>query len=426
MAGSDPTAGTVKRRSLALEVFLAMVAVALLSVGVAGLIARNNAEAAFIEYLNQMPMGRGMAENAAVNGLADEGSGGGGVTSPGGPADAGQHMGAGRQRMLSGAEQTFVASLERSLLTGAVAAFLIAAMAGLALAYYLMRPLERLTVAARVLASGDLSHRVEVTGSREVERLGGAFNEMAQSLAHAEELRRRLVADVAHELRNPIAALRAQAEGMAEGVLEADAAQLASIAEDTRYLSTLVADLQELSLADAGQLRYDLAPLDLSELACREVALLEQAAAGASVTLSCRAGGPFVVMADEARLRQVLRNLLYNALRHAQGGEVEVVLEAMDASGGRGAGAQQAPGTSGARRVRLEVRDTGEGIPEKDLPHVFERFYRADSARARATGGSGIGLAITRRIVEDLRGSVFAANRDGGGAIVGFELPLES
>jgi two-component system sensor histidine kinase BaeS len=238
-----------------------------------------------------------------------------------------------------------------------------------------------------------------------VRELGEAFNEMAAELATSEDLRRRMVADVAHELRNPVASLRAQAEGIAEGVLPADPERLASLADDTRYLSRLVGDLQELSAAEAGQLRYEMQSLDLSAVACAE---LERTAARdhGGVELRCDAGESLMVEADEGRIAQVMRNLLDNALRHTETGTVTVSC-ARDGD-----------------RARVEVRDTGEGIPEADLPYVFERFYRADGARARDTGGSGIGLAVSRRIVEDHRGAVFARNADGGGAVVGFTLPL--
>jgi two-component system sensor histidine kinase BaeS len=218
-------------------------------------------------------------------------------------------------------------------------------------------------------------------------------------------LRRRLVADVAHELRTPITSLRAQAEGIAEGVLSADPDRLASLAEDTKQLSRLVDDLQELSAADAGHLNYRMEPTDLAE-----VARVESARAGtrarAGVEVACECAGPLLIEGDEDRLAQVLRNLLDNALRHTDAGRVTVRCSVADG------------------HATVEVADTGEGIPAADLPYVFERFYRADAARARDTGGSGIGLAVSRRIVEDHGGDVFARNGDSGGAVVGFHVPL--
>jgi two-component system sensor histidine kinase BaeS len=364
------------RRSLLTYAFLAMVVVALLSVGVAGLITRSEASAAFGTYLQSLPagMGRGM-------------------------------MGAGG--MMGAPEQAFLASVNKGILLGALIAIGLAAVVAGAGAYYLTRSLQRLTVAAQTVAGGDLEHRVDTGGPVEVNRLGQAFNEMAASLSSSEELRRRLVADVAHELRNPVTSLRAQAEGIAEGVLAPDRERLASLAEDTKQLSRLVDDLQELSAADAGHLTYEMAPVSLAGVIDAEVVRARRRA-GTGVAIETDCGEQLTVMGDQGRVAQVLRNLLDNAIRHTDQGEIRVSCSQVAGS------------------ALVEVADTGEGIPDADVPYIFERFYRADAARARDTGGSGIGLAVCRRIVEDHGGSVFARNRDGGGAVVGFRLPLAS
>jgi len=360
------------RRSLRFYTFLAMVAVALLSVVFAGLIIRAEASSAFGEYLQTLPAGMG--------------------------------MGQGRHLMMGAAEQTFLAAVDRGIWIAALAAMALAALVALGGAYYLSRPLKKLTEAAQTLAAGDLGHRVSTGGPAEVSRLADAFNDMASSLAEAEDLRQRLVADVAHELRTPVASLRAQAEGIAEGVLAPDAARLASLVEDTAHLSRLVKDLQELSAADAGSLSYRMEPLAVGSLIDSEVARARtRAREGVAVVSVCTDG--VTVLGDEGRLSQVLRNLLDNALRHTDQGQVRVTCRA-----------------EGPVAV-VEVEDTGEGIPEADLPYVFERFYRADAARARDTGGSGIGLAISRRIVEDHGGRVFARRSESGGAVVGFTVP---
>ena len=355
------------------QFFLGILIVALGAVLAVGLITRRVFGRAFQTYLESLPQAQG--------------------------------MGMGRRMMLGAAEQTFLASVDRGVLIGAIVAVLITAIAALVLARYFTRPLARLEEGALELAAGDLSHRVDVAGPSEVASVADAFNQMADSLEEAEELRRRLVADVAHELRNPIAAARAQAEGMAEGVLPAEPTRLDSLVEDLEHLSALVDDLQELAVAEAGRLSYDLVDLDLAAIVRREA---ERAAAGAPAGVTVLASGadaPAPVCGDERRLSQVLRNLLSNALRHTPDGSIEVALGRADGF------------------VEVRVMDTGEGIPAEDLPYVFERFYRADAARTSDTGGAGLGLAITRRIVLDHGGTVFAESVPGEGATVGFRLP---
>ena len=314
----------------------------------------------------------------------------------------------GTVQRIGAAEQAFLDASDQGLVLAALLAAVIAAMAAVFLARYLAGPLAKLTSAAQALAAGDLEHRVEVEGPAEVERLADAFNEMAASLEEGESLRRRLVADVAHELRNPVAALRAQTEGMAEGVLATDDARLTSIQEDVAHLSRLVDDLQELSAAEAGRMQYLRGRIDLAALVAREVERASlQVAAGVEVELSLPEGS-VSVEADERRVAQVLRNLLGNAARHTTAGAISVSVR-----------------ERGFEAV-VEVSDSGEGIPEEDLPYIFERFYRADSSRSAASGGAGIGLAISRMIVVDHGGDVFVSSAPGKGTTIGFTLPLDA
>jgi signal transduction histidine kinase len=300
----------------------------------------------------------------------------------------------------------------------AAVAVVIAGVVALLLARYLTRPISRLEHAAKELAGGDLSHRVDTAGPAEVAALGRAFNHMADSLSQAEELRRRMVSDVSHELRNPIAAARAQAEGMADGVLAVSPARLGSLVQDLEHLTALVDDLQVLSLAEAGRLPYDLQPLDLSALVAQECERA-RGLAGPGVRVDSESPAkPVVVTGDAVRLSEVLRNLLSNALRHTSAGSVTVTVGVTGGVIGSVTG-----GVTGGE-VEVRVIDTGEGIADEDLTLVFERFYRADAARAADTGGAGLGLAISRRIVQDHGGSVFAEHNPAGGAIVGFRLPL--
>lgn len=366
----------MRRSSLGAQVFLSILGVSLGTALMVAVFARWALSAAFDNYLASLP---------------------GGTTATGRP-----RMG---RMMLGAAEQTFIASMDRSAMSAAVVAILFAIVVALLLAAYLARPLRRLEGAAQRLAAGDLSHRVAVDGPLEVAALGDAFNEMADSLEKAEDLRRRLVADVAHELRNPLAAARGQAEGMADGVLPVDDARLASLVEDIEHLSALVDDLQELAVAEAGRLRYEMKPVDLGILAYGEVERARGLVAS-GVELSIHgASVPALVVGDERRLLQVVRNLLSNAARHTSEGSIEISVARV------------------GDRIRFTITDTGEGITPADLPYVFERFYRADEARAAYSGGAGLGLAISRTIVRDHGGDVFAESTPGKGTSIGFELP---
>ena len=367
----------MKRLSLRLQVFLSIVGASLATTVIAGLFARTALSTAFDAYLGSMA------------------------------TDATQGMGRGRgmgRMLLGSAEQVFVSSVDRGIYLAAVFAVAVGVIVAILLAAYLARPLRRLETAAEEIASGDLSHRVAAEGPAEVVALGEAFNTMADSLETAEELRRRLVADVAHELRNPLAAARAQAEGMLDGVVAVEPRRLESLVEDLKHLSALIDDLQELAVADAGRMRYDMRGFDIAALV-RSEAERAQSLLAEGVSLVIEVGPePVSVVGDERRLAQVLRNLLTNAARHTAHGSVTVSVEA---AGGD---------------VATRVIDTGEGVSPDDIEHVFERFYRADAARAADTGGAGLGLAISRAIVRDHGGDMFARSADGSTEF-GFRIP---
>jgi len=369
----------MRRTKLIWQVFLSILVVALTSVFAAGLIARQALADAFEAYLIAAPTHMGTVQ------------------------------GRGMGRVFIGvAEQSFMSGVDRGIIFAALVAVGFAAAAALLLARYLTRPLRRLTEGAKAIAAGDLDHRVEVAGPGEVEDLADAFNDMAGSLQMGEDMRRRMVSDVAHELRNPVAALRAQAEAVAEGIMPMDDHRIASIVEDLAHLSRVIEDLQELSTAESGGLRYDTEGFDMCELARREVERGSLMTSGAvEMDVACSAE-PLVVRADAFRIAQVLRNLLGNAARHTHEGTITVRVEPIDGW------------------VRVAVEDTGEGISATDLPRIFERFYRADTARAASTGGTGLGLAISKHVVEDQGGTVFAASTEGVGSIVGFSLPMDA
>ena len=235
----------------------------------------------------------------------------------------------GRILVANAADQAFRNSVNRGVFVGALVALSVAAIAAVILSRYLTRPLERLEQGALELASGDLSHRVDVRGTGRGGRAGRGVQLDGGLARGGRGASPRLVADVAHELRNPIAAARAQAEAMAEGVLPCEPERLASVVEDLGHLSRLVNDLQELVAAEAGSLHYVMEPLDLAVLARREA---ERARLAAIEGVEVRAGtsGQVIVEADEGRLSQVVRNLLSNALRHTSSGSVVLRVSAED------------------------------------------------------------------------------------------------
>lgn len=299
-------------------------------------------------------------------------------------------------------------SLSLALLIALGAAFAVSVV----LARRVTRPVTALARAAGELADGRYGSRVAAPGlGPEFETLADTFNALAGRLAATETTRRRLLADLAHEMRTPLATLEAYHEALADGVVQPTPAEMALFAQQTARLRRLVEDVGAVSRAEEAALDLDPAPVAPEALmaAAVEAAGARYAAKGVGLTAHA-SPGMSAVEVDADRIGQVLGNLLDNALRHTPpGGRVRVTTE----PGGRS-------GTSG---VRITVTDTGEGITAEALPHVFERFYRADTARDRARGGSGIGLAIARALVQAHGGRITAAS-DGPGRGAAFTITL--
>jgi len=304
-------------------------------------------------------------------------------------------------------EPRSLATLNRWLTLSALGSGLLAVLLTLALSRRILAPVEALTTAVRRMGSGDRSARVAERGSDEISTLARAFNAMADALARTEGLRRTLVTDVAHELRTPLTNLRCQIEALQDGLQAADPAALASLHEETLLLARLVDDLQDLALAESGHhLPLRLAPLRLEEVVLAALAAMRTGAQERGITAQSEVPADVVVNADRERLGQVLRNLLANAATHTPaGGAISVTAHRAGDS------------------VRLVVADTGGGIAAEHLPHVFDRFYRADPSRARATGGAGLGLAIVKQLVEAHGGSVAVASEPGQGTQFTITLP---
>jgi two-component system sensor histidine kinase BaeS len=293
------------------------------------------------------------------------------------------------------------------LLAAAAGVAAVAVIATALLSRRVLRPIGTLTTASQRLGRGDLTSRVPVRGNDELATLARSFNRMADSLQRGEERQRRLVADVAHELRTPLANLRGYLEALSDGVIEPDPELFASLHEEAVLQQRIVDDLQELALAEAGSLAYHRTAVDLAELleTCRTAHRAGADAAGVSMTVTA---GPLPpVYADPDRMRQVLGNLITNALRAT----------------GRG-GTITLSGEHDGASALLRVADTGSGIAPDALPSVFDRFWRADSARGRKTGGSGLGLAIVRQIIADHGGVIRVASELGVGTTFTITLPL--
>jgi len=309
-------------------------------------------------------------------------------------------------------EQLFLDRLRSVLLWGALLAGGIAVVLGLGISRSLTSPLQRLAAATRALASGDLTRRVQVSGSTEVAELSRAFNEMAAALEEAEELRQNLIADVAHELRTPLSVLQGNLQAILDGVYTLDREEISRLYDETRLLSRLISDLHELALADAGQLHLNFQATDLSQVLKRTTDNLLPSAAAQDVTLTLELVLELpAVRADPDRIAQVLRNLLVNSLRHtAAGGSVSVRARLSEAE------------------VEVTVVDTGEGIAEEDLRHVFDRFWKSDTSRARDDrwgNGSGLGLSIAKSLVEAHGGRIWAESELGVGSSFHFTVPVQ-
>ena len=290
----------------------------------------------------------------------------------------------------------------------------VAAAVGVLLVWLLSRrilaPVRNLSVAAGRIGQGDLAHRVRAGGRDEIGELGRTFNSMAGRLEQAERQRRNMMSDVAHELRTPLSNIQGYVEAIRDGLIEPTSATLESIHRQVLHLADLVEDLRVLALAEAGDLRLRIESHSVADVLREAVEPFRPRAQAGNVDLSLSVDPslPDAPM-DRTRISQVVANLLENAIRHTpEGGSVALSAE----RGGPG-------------MVRVTVSDTGEGIPPDDLPSVFDRFYRADPSRSRATGGVGLGLTIARQLVEAHGGTISARSEPGSGAVFAFELPVD-
>lgn len=292
-----------------------------------------------------------------------------------------------------------------AILLGVLALFIALLLVG-----RLVRPLAEVIAAARLVSAGNLAARVKTRGPSDLRVLSDSFNQMAESLERNDREQRELLAIIAHELRTPLSVLRGRLEGIVDGIYPADEAHIAGALEETYLLGRLVEDLRLLALAEARQLHFDRKPVDLADLARRAVELFEAEAGEKQIQLKLVAeSGLPLVDADPQRMEQAIGNLIGNALRYIPlGGLVEVSV-------------QQAV----QNQIEVSVSDNGPGVAPEDLPLIFDRFWRSDSARTRESGGSGLGLAIAKELIEAQGGKIIARNLPEGGlqVVISFGVP---
>ena len=301
-----------------------------------------------------------------------------------------------------------------ALLLAALAASTAAVVAGLFITRQIIAPIRALSQASRRIAAGRYNERVKLKGENpndmdELGQLAQDFNHMAENLEQTEALRRQLIGDVSHELRTPLTAIKGSMEALIDGVLPAEPETFEQIYQEADRLQRLVNDLQELSQVEAGAFKLDLQPLLLSDLLKTAKTRLDRqyAEKGVSLEINVPVDLP-EIMADADRLSQVLFNLVGNALQYTpSGGQVTVAARRL------------------GDEVLVSVQDTGIGIAAEHLPHVFNRFYRADRSRARVSGGSGIGLTIAKQLVETHSGRIWVESPgEGQGSTFTFTLPV--
>ena len=301
-------------------------------------------------------------------------------------------------------------SIGQYFIWGGLVAIAIALLLTFFLSRHVLAPVKALINATRHFGKGDFSRRVEPKDKGELGELAQSFNAMATDLERNERLRRNMVADVAHELRTPLSNLKGYLEAISDGVVEPDEKTIRSLHEEASTLSRLVDDLQELSLADAGEIKLFKQSTDLIGLIKDTATAMEAKAKARGLVLSTNLPATLpTATVDAHRIKQVLSNLLENAVAHTdKGGKVTVSARQRE------------------KEIQVSVADTGEGIPAKDLPLIFERFYRVDRSRTRKTGGSGLGLTIAKRLVEAHGGTIDVQSEPGKGSTFTFTVPISA
>jgi two-component system sensor histidine kinase BaeS len=303
-------------------------------------------------------------------------------------------------------ESGFLERVNRAIIFGAVGATVIALLLGILLARTISRPVRELTAATHIVAQGQLGHQVPVRASDELGELATSFNQMSADLARSNKLRRQMTADIAHELRTPLSVILGYTEALSDSKLESTPETFDVLHDEARHLSRLIDDLRTLSLADAGELPLTRRPIRPQALLERAASAYSEQARQRNISLQVNSEQHLPeIEVDPDRMAQVFSNLVSNALRYtSEGGQIVLTAQSID------------------RALILQVQDNGIGIAPTDLPHIFERLYRADISR-HENGESGLGLAIAKSIVDAHGGTITVQSTLGAGATFTVQLP---
>ncbi len=308
-------------------------------------------------------------------------------------------------------ERTFLFSLAESLGLSLLIGLILTVLLSLFLSARFSRAVERLNDGVGKVAHGDLETTVEVDRYDEIGELAANFNRMADKLLQGEKARQNLLADIAHELRTPVSIIQANLEMIMEGVYQADEAKLKALHKETTLLTSLISSLRTLSDLEVGMTEMENEEIHLEGLVRESCDKMAAVFKDRNIAILQNLPGQSLVYADESRLVQVIGNILSNALKYGPSDSVLEVSSESCENGGDG-------------HIKITFSDQGEGVPSESLDKLFDRFYRVDRSRSRDSGGRGLGLAISRSIIEMSGGSMGAYNRESGGLAVWFELPL--
>lgn len=306
-------------------------------------------------------------------------------------------------------ETSFLNAIQRSILLAGAAAAGIALIVGFLIIRQMTRPLRQLSFATHKLAAGEWDHHVAIHSRDVIGQLGRDFNTMAQKLHRSEELRQRMIADIAHELRTPLTVLQGNLQGLREGVFDPEPEFFSSLHDECVLLSRLVNDLRDISLAEAGELYLNCQLQNIGPLIDRALKPLHPLFDKQQISLHREIESELPSLwVDSDRIVQILFNLLNNALRYTpEGGTISIGIRRV------------------LQDVQISILDTGSGIAKENLPFIFERFWRGDPSRDRKRGGSGLGLAIVKNLVKAHGGEVWANSEESVGTCFTFSLPIK-